>query len=61
MNHRYLPHTEDDVRLMLDSCGLESIEDLYSDVPEQLKFKGEYSLPSEMSEKEVRDFFDSLG
>ncbi len=61
MNHRYLPHTEDDVRLMLDSCGLKSIEDLYSDVPEQLKFKGEYSLPSEMSEKEVRDFFDSLG
>lgn len=61
MNHRYLPHTEDDVRMMLDSCGLKSIEELYSDVPEQLKFKGEYSLPSEMSEKEVRDFFDSLG
>ena len=60
MNHRYLPHTKEDIRLMLESCGLKSLDDLYSDVPEQLKFNGDYSLPEEMSEKEVRDFFNAL-
>lgn len=61
MSHRYLPHTEEDIRCMLDCCGLQSLEDLYGDVPEQLKFKRGYALPTEKSEKEVRDFFDALG
>ena len=46
---------------MLECCGLNSLDDLYSDVPEQLKFKKDYDLPSEMSETEVRRFFDCLG
>ena len=61
MSHRYLPHTEEDIKSMLECCGLNSLDDLYSDVPEQLKFKKDYDLPSEMSETEVRRFFDCLG
>ena len=61
MSHRYLPHTPEDITAMLDCCGLKSLDDLYSDVPEQLRFHRDYDLPSEMSEKEVRDFFDALG
>ena len=29
----YLPHTDADVRAMLDKAGVKSLQDLYSDVP----------------------------
>lgn len=60
MLHRYLPHTTEDITAMLDKCGMKSLDELYSDVPEQLLLKRDYDLPAEMSEKEVRDFFRSL-
>lgn len=60
MLHRYLPHTTEDITAMLDKCGMKSLDELYSDVPEQLLLKRDYDLPDEMSEKEVRDFFQSL-
>lgn len=56
MLHRYLPHTTEDITAMLDKCGMKSLDELYSDVPEQLLLKRDYDLPDEMSEKEVRDF-----
>lgn len=57
MAHRYFPHTPEDVEQMLDACGMTSTDQLYADIPESLKFNREYSLPSEMTEAEVRDFF----
>mgnify|MGYP004442776249 CR=1 FL=1 len=58
--HRYLPHTADDIAKMLEACHAQTLDDLYSDVPEQLKLKRDYDLPAEMSEKEVRDFFADM-
>lgn len=60
MTHRYFPHTEDDIRMMLGRVGVESLDDLYADVPPELKLKHPYNLPAEKSEKEVRDYFDAL-
>ena len=45
---------------MLGRVGVKSLDDLYSDVPKDVIFKGEYDLPEAMSEQEVRDFFESL-
>lgn len=45
---------------MLERCGMSCLDDLYADVPEQLKLKRDYDIPSQMSEKEVRDFFRQL-
>lgn len=56
----YFPHTEEDIRVMLDRIGVKSIDDLYSDVPSDYIFKGEYNLPSAMSEQQVREFFEGL-
>lgn len=56
----YLPHTADDIKRMLARCGARSLDELYSDVDESLRFRGEYDLPQSMSEVEVRDYFDSL-
>ena len=57
---QYFPHTEDDVRKMLDRIGVGSVDDLYSDVPQDVIYKGEYDLPDAMSEDEVREFFENL-
>ena len=46
---------------MLATVGIGSIDELYSDVPEAVRFKGDYQLPSEMSELEVRQLFEQLG
>ena len=41
MNFKYFPHTEEEIKQMLAKAGMESLDDLYSDVPEQIRFKGE--------------------
>lgn len=57
MFHRYFPQTSDDVCHMLAACGATSVDELYASVPESLRLKGGYNLPSGMSEPEVREFF----
>ncbi|MBR1449660.1 MAG: aminomethyl-transferring glycine dehydrogenase subunit GcvPA [Prevotella sp.] len=61
MNYKYFPHTEADLQTMLDKVGVKSLDDLYAEVPEAIRFRGDYQLPSEMSELEVRQLFDQLG
>lgn len=56
----YFPQTEEDIRVMLKRIGVSSLDDLYSDVPAEFIFKGEYDLPSAMSEQQVRDYFEAL-
>lgn len=52
--HPYLPHTEQDIKNMLDTIGLKSIDDLFNDVPESMRMKKELDLPKAKSEIEVR-------
>ena len=59
-NFPYFPHTADDIRQMLEKIGVSSLEDLYSDVPADFIYKGEYDLPDAKSEQEVRDWFEKL-
>ena len=60
MAFAYFPHTEDDIRQMLDRIGVGSLEDLYSDVPQDVIYRKEYDLPDAMSEHEVRQYFEDL-
>lgn len=57
IQHPYLPHTEADIKAMLDRCDATSTDDLYADVPDALRMKQPYKLPEAMSETELRDFF----
>lgn len=61
MSNRYMPHTDADIRKMLDRIGVASVDDLYGDVPGEVIFKEEYALPSAMSEIELRKHFEELG
>ena len=60
MAFKYFPHTEQDLHEMLNRVGVKSLDDLYADVPESIRLKGDYDLPEAMSEIEVRQFFDKL-
>ena len=60
MAFSYFPHTEDDIRQMLDRIGVGSLEDLYSDVPGDVIYRKEFDLPDAMSEDEVRQYFDNV-
>lgn len=60
MSNRYMPHTEEDLKAMLDKIGVASIDDLYVDVPGEVIYKEEYDIPSAMSEIELRKHFEEL-
>ncbi len=59
--HRYLPHTPDDVRTMLEACGATTLDDLYSDVPHQLRLKTPYRLPQALTEPQLQTWFENIG
>ncbi|MEW6636577.1 MAG: aminomethyl-transferring glycine dehydrogenase subunit GcvPA [Actinomycetota bacterium] len=48
---RFTPHTEADVREMLEAIGISSLDDLFADVSPKLE--GELNLPSALSEYEA--------
>ncbi|SEN36564.1 aminomethyl-transferring glycine dehydrogenase subunit GcvPA [Lihuaxuella thermophila] len=50
MKFRYLPMTEQDRKEMLSTIGVESIEDLFSEIPESVRFKGRLNIPEPMPE-----------
>ena len=58
---KFFPHTEEDLQAMMEKAGVERLDDLYAQIPETIRFRGDYQLPSEMSELEVRDLFEKLG
>ncbi|MCP1145213.1 aminomethyl-transferring glycine dehydrogenase subunit GcvPA [Lysinibacillus endophyticus] len=50
MAHRYLPMTETDQKEMLETIGVQSVDELFSDIPESVRFKGLYNIPEAKSE-----------
>ena len=61
MEYKYFPHTEDDLQTMMVKAGVESLDGLYAQIPETIRFKGDYEMPLSMSEQEVRQVFEKLG
>jgi glycine dehydrogenase subunit 1 len=61
MDYKYFPHTESDLKAMMEKVGVKDLDGLYAQIPDAIRFKNDYQLPSEMSEIEVRQLFDKLG
>ena len=61
MNFKFFPQTKEEIEQMLKQVGISSLDELYADVPEQIRFRGEYDLPMPMSEIEIRSLFEKLG
>ena len=61
MIYKYFPHTNADLKAMLERVGIDSIDDLYAQIPESIRFRGDYKLPYEMNEIELRLLFEKIG
>lgn len=51
----YLPISKEDEVKMLQTIGVDSIDDLFKDIPDGIRFKGELNLPKQKSEIEIRN------
>lgn len=49
----YIPHTEQDVEAMLATIGVSSIDELFQEVPENLRLKRELDVPSAFDEHKL--------
>lgn len=56
----YFPHTDKDIAEMLDFIGAGSLEDLFAGIPEEIRFKGELSLPDSSPEMLLKKQFRNL-
>lgn len=50
MKFRYLPMTDEDRKEMLDTIGVQSVDELFSDIPEEVRFKGRLDIKEAKSE-----------
>jgi glycine dehydrogenase subunit 1 len=57
---RYIPHTEEDIRKMLDTIGVKKVEDLFQAVPKEYRLSEPLNLPEPLSEPDLLRHFQRL-
>lgn len=60
MKHRYLPMTDQDKTEMLAAIGVSTVDELFNDIPEKVRFKGEYKIKPAKSESALLKELSSL-
>ena len=50
---RYIPNTDADCRAMLQAIGVQSVEELFADIPAAVRLKRPLKVPPAMAESEV--------
>src|SRR5699024_10824676 len=56
----YIPHTEEDKKAMLEFLGLDSVDELFADIPEDVTSKDGLDLEPAKSELEVSKYLNEL-
>ncbi len=56
----YLPHSEEDIRSMLEAVGVKALDALFDTVPGHHRVREDLDLPRPMSEWELNDHMDAL-
>ncbi len=59
--YKYFPHNADDVKQMLEACGMSGLDDIFADVPGSVMLQEGYNLPPAKSEMEIRRQFAEMG
>ncbi|MDJ0792826.1 MAG: aminomethyl-transferring glycine dehydrogenase subunit GcvPA [Woeseiaceae bacterium] len=49
----FIPHTEKDTREMLEAIGADSIEELFDEIPKELRIEHLYGVPEALSEMQI--------
>jgi glycine dehydrogenase subunit 1 len=60
VKYRYLPQTDQDKREMMEALGISSVDELFADIPEEVRFKGTLNIPEPLSEPELVRYFQQL-
>lgn len=60
MKQRYLPTTKQDRADMLKAIGVSSVAELFTDIPERVRFQGELEIPKALSEPELLSHLKQL-
>jgi glycine dehydrogenase subunit 1 len=55
----FIPHTEEEVAQMLAAIGVSDIQELFDEIPEELRFRGLKDLPPAVSEMEIGQIMQS--
>jgi glycine dehydrogenase subunit 1 len=55
---RFIPHTEKDINEMLKEIGVSSIDELFKDIPEEVKLKRDLNLPPPLDEIRLKEYID---
>lgn len=58
---KYFPHTSTDIEEMLAKIGINSLSELFLEVPNQIIYKEDYNIPNSHSEIELIKKIDQLG
>jgi glycine dehydrogenase subunit 1 len=56
----YLALTDDDRDAMLEAIGVETIDDLFADLPDGVRFHGQLDVPPALTEAELTAYFEEL-
>jgi glycine dehydrogenase subunit 1 len=57
---RYIPATEDDIKKMMQEIGIENLDQLFSTIPANLRYKSKFSFPRALSEQELTEHLWTL-
>lgn len=57
---RFIPHSPADIQHMLETIGVGSLQELFRDIPDELRASGSIDLPPGMSEQAVRQRLSDL-
>ncbi|OVE81326.1 glycine dehydrogenase (aminomethyl-transferring) [bacterium K02(2017)] len=58
---RYIPHTPDEIKQMLSTIGVDSVDKLFNGIPEPLKMKEQIPIPGPIHEKELLELMEEMG
>ncbi|MEC0269198.1 aminomethyl-transferring glycine dehydrogenase subunit GcvPA [Paenibacillus anseongense] len=60
MKHRYLPITEQDQKDMLATIGISSMEEMFQDIPQKVRFQGELNVSKALDEQGLLRYMRGL-
>ena len=57
---RYIPHTEQDIASMLKAIGVESVDALFDQIPEEIRKSAKLNLPGPLAEPDLLQYMSDL-
>lgn len=56
----YIPHTQDEIKQMLEEIGVASVDELFADIPAEVRFHEKEPFPGRSENEVVREMTSIL-